>query len=176
MNTAATKRKLYELTEEHRARFPEWRDRWIANAFSTAAMTDEDRAACREAVLGLYAAANLPPPKHIVFVPSPFVLAFAGGFASAIWYASRKGFPTRAATGAATWAATRAATWVEVMERTDKVPEGMRVFYALLDAPASLVQDAPSPHGGFDLAPGIYQFTISREYDPFMEQARQVAD
>lgn len=64
----------------------------------------------------------------------------------------------------------------DVMERTDKVPEGMRVFYALLDEPASLIQDAPVPHGGFDLEPGIYQFTISREYDPFAEQTRQVAD
>jgi hypothetical protein len=64
----------------------------------------------------------------------------------------------------------------EVMERTDKVPAGMRIFYALLDAPASLVQDAPVPHEGFDLAPGIYQFTISREYDPFAAQARIVAD
>jgi hypothetical protein len=42
-------------------------------------MTDADRAACREAVKGLYLAANLtPPPDHrIVFVPSPFVMRFA---------------------------------------------------------------------------------------------------
>lgn len=64
----------------------------------------------------------------------------------------------------------------DVMERTDNVPEGMQKLYALLDAPASLVQDAPAPHGGYDLAPGIYEFRISREYDPFAEQARRVAD
>jgi hypothetical protein len=64
----------------------------------------------------------------------------------------------------------------EVMERTDNVPAGMQKLYALLDAPASLVQDAPVPHGGYDLAPGIYEFRISREYDPFAEQARRVAD
>jgi hypothetical protein len=99
--------KKYELTPEHRARFDEWRDRWIANAMSTAAMTEDDREACREAVVGMYAAAKLPPPKHIVFVPSPFVLAFAGGFSAAIWYKSGN---TWDATEDATWDATGAAT------------------------------------------------------------------
>lgn len=64
----------------------------------------------------------------------------------------------------------------EVMERVNDVPQGMQIIYALLDAPASLVQDAPVPHEGFDLAPGIYEFRISREFDPFAEQARRVAD
>lgn len=64
----------------------------------------------------------------------------------------------------------------EVMERTDNVPIGMQKIYALLDAPASLVQDAPASHEGYNLAPGIYEFRISREYDPFAEQARRVAD
>lgn len=64
----------------------------------------------------------------------------------------------------------------DVMERTDNVPAGMQVLYALLDAPASLVQDAAVPHGGYDLAPGIYEFRISREFDPFAEEARRVAD
>jgi hypothetical protein len=64
----------------------------------------------------------------------------------------------------------------DVMERTNDVPAGMQIIYALLDAPAALVQDAPVPHEGFDLAPGIYEFRISREYDPFAEQARRVAD
>ena len=63
-----------------------------------------------------------------------------------------------------------------VMERTDNLPEGMRKLYALLDEPAALIQDAATPHGSFDLEPGAYEFRISREYDPFAEQARQVAD
>lgn len=63
-----------------------------------------------------------------------------------------------------------------VMERIDELPEGMRKLYALLDEPAALIQDAPVPHGGYDLEPGAYEFRISREYDPFAEQARQVAD
>lgn len=64
----------------------------------------------------------------------------------------------------------------EVMERIDKVPAGMQVLYALLDAPASLVQDAAVPHGGYDLPAGLYEFRIAREYDPFAAQARRVAD
>lgn len=64
----------------------------------------------------------------------------------------------------------------DVMERTDKVPAGMQVFYAILNNPESFIQDAANPHGGYDLDPGIYEFRVSREYDPFAEQARQVAD
>lgn len=64
----------------------------------------------------------------------------------------------------------------EVMERTDNVPAGMQMLYALLTEPASLIQDASVPHGGYDLEPGIYNFRIAREFDPFAEQARKVAD
>jgi len=103
-----TKSKLYELTPEHRAQLKPWADRWIANAMSTAPMTDEDKRLCEIAVNGMYDAANLTRPKHIVFVPSPFVLRVAGGLAAAAWYTSRN--PTRAATSAATRAATSAAT------------------------------------------------------------------
>lgn len=63
-----------------------------------------------------------------------------------------------------------------VMERTDNVPEGMRMLYAVLENPEKLVQDAPTPHESYDLPPGIYEFRIAREFDPFAEQARQVAD
>ena len=64
----------------------------------------------------------------------------------------------------------------DVMERTDKVPSGMQQFYAILDAPQKFIQDAATPHGGYDLAPGFYRFDVSREFDPFAEQARRVAD
>lgn len=64
----------------------------------------------------------------------------------------------------------------EVMERTERVPTGMQILYALLDGPARLEQDAQVPHGHFDLAPGVYEFRIAREHDPFAEQARRVAD
>lgn len=64
----------------------------------------------------------------------------------------------------------------EVMERTDKVPEGMRIIYAALENPEDLVQDAPVPHEGYKLDAGLYEFRIAREFDPFVEQARVVAD
>lgn len=64
---------------------------------------------------------------------------------------------------------------VEVLEHPSP-PEGMRILYALLDEPTALVQDAQDAHGKHDLPPGVYEFRIAREYDPFMEQARVVAD
>ncbi len=63
-----------------------------------------------------------------------------------------------------------------VMERTDNVPAGMQKLYAILEEPASLIQDAATPHGEYDLPAGIFEFRISREFDPFAEQARRVAD
>lgn len=63
-----------------------------------------------------------------------------------------------------------------VMERTRDVPAGMRVLYAILEKPGQLIQDAAVPHGKYDLGAGFYEFRIAREFDPFAEQARQVAD
>ena len=105
------KKLLYSLMDEHRAQFKPWAERWIANAMSTKPMDDEDRAAMAEAINGMYRAAKLDPPKRIVFVSSPFVLRFAGGFAAAIWHLRGATYAaTRVATEAATEAATRAAT------------------------------------------------------------------
>lgn len=64
----------------------------------------------------------------------------------------------------------------DVMERTTNVPAGMQIFFAILDEPQSFIQDAANPHGGYNLGPGIYEFRVSREFDPFSEQARRVAD
>ena len=64
---------------------------------------------------------------------------------------------------------------VDVLEKPD-APEGMRILYALLDRPTALVQDAPDAHGEHMLAPGLYEFRVAREFDPFAEQARLVAD
>lgn len=64
----------------------------------------------------------------------------------------------------------------DVMERTDRVPTGMQIFYAILAEPAEFIQDAANPHGGYDLTAGIFEIRISREFNPFLEQARRVAD
>jgi len=63
-----------------------------------------------------------------------------------------------------------------VMERTDNVPVGMRILYAIVTEPTDLRQDAAAPHQPIALDPGIYEFRIQREFDPFSEQARRVAD
>lgn len=70
----------------------------------------------------------------------------------------------------------RAQGGVAVMERTEGVPAGMQAFYAVLNQPTALEQNAASPHEALMLDEGIYEIRISREYDPFAEQARRVAD
>ncbi len=64
----------------------------------------------------------------------------------------------------------------DVLERTSGVPAGMQVFYAILDEPQALIQDAPDAHEQQELDAGVWEFRISREHDPFAEQARRVAD
>ena len=64
----------------------------------------------------------------------------------------------------------------EVLERVDNVPAGMAILYAIVKSPTALRQDAPSPHGEIPLEPGLYEFRVSREFDPFAEQIRRVAD
>lgn len=64
----------------------------------------------------------------------------------------------------------------DVLERIDNVPAGMQKFYAILAEPQQFIQDAANPHGGYDLPAGLYEFRISREFNPFLEEARRVAD
>ena len=63
----------------------------------------------------------------------------------------------------------------DVMEKLD-APAGARILYAIVKEPTRLFQDASVPHQPVNLDPGIYEFRIKREYDPFAEQARRVAD
>lgn len=65
----------------------------------------------------------------------------------------------------------------ELLERADNVPAGMRVLYSIVNNPTALKQDAATPHDEMALDAGkIYRHRISREYDPFQEMARRVAD
>lgn len=65
----------------------------------------------------------------------------------------------------------------EVLERVDNVPAGMAILYAIVKNPTALEQDAPTPHKSIPLeADSIYELRVAREYDPFAEQARRVAD
>ena len=65
----------------------------------------------------------------------------------------------------------------DVMERTEGVPEGMRIIYGIVKDPgAALIQTVSDAHGQIDLPPGIYEFRRGREYNPFLEEARAIAD
>ena len=65
----------------------------------------------------------------------------------------------------------------DVLERTNDVPAGMAIFYAICKDPTSLKQDAATPHKSIPLDGGsIYEFRVAREFDPFAEQIRRVAD
>lgn len=56
-------------------------------------------------------------------------------------------------------------------------PEGMRILYAILDAPNDLIHERPyDTHETIHHDAGVYEYRISREYDPYHELARQVAD
>ena len=63
----------------------------------------------------------------------------------------------------------------DVIERVD-VPTGARILYAIVKESTKLFQDAAAPHAPVNLDPGIYEFRIKREHDPFLDQARRVAD
>ncbi len=63
-----------------------WRDKWAKNILDTTPMTDENRRITVDALNGMYEAVNLPRPKSIVFVPSPYALRFGGGFGAALHY------------------------------------------------------------------------------------------
>lgn len=63
---------------------------------------------------------------------------------------------------------------VAVME---KAPEGMRILRAILENPTSLdhLRDHDT-HESIVLEPGLYEFRIGREYDPYQKIARRQAD
>ena len=81
-----TKKKLYTLTDEHRAQLKPWAEKWIANAMSTKPMDDTDREAVRVAVAGLYSAADLKQPNNVVFAGGPVTASVAAGIAAGVWY------------------------------------------------------------------------------------------
>ena len=62
---------------------------------------------------------------------------------------------------------------VDVIER---LSNGMRTLFAIVNEPTSLHQTAANPHGDIALAPGIYEIRCDVEYDPFADQIREVRD
>lgn len=64
---------------------------------------------------------------------------------------------------------------VTVMERKE-APAGVRILYAIVKNPSRLYQDAADAHEEHALTASFYEMRIAREYDPFLQQARRVAD
>jgi hypothetical protein len=65
---------------------------------------------------------------------------------------------------------------VTVLERCSDVPAGMRILHMIVEKPTKLRQTAGNPHGAHDVPPGLYEVRIKREFNPFSEMARRVAD
>lgn len=68
-----------------------------------------------------------------------------------------------------------------VLERGDivvheRVIGGMKVLHAILNEPLRLYQSAGDPHKEQIVEAGEYFITNNIEYNPFLEQARRVAD
>jgi hypothetical protein len=56
-------------------------------------------------------------------------------------------------------------------------PTGMRILYAILDEPKELVHQRDfDKHEPITHQPGIYEFRLGREFDPYAELARRQAD
>lgn len=65
---------------------------------------------------------------------------------------------------------------VDVYEAST-APAGMRVLYAIVNAPTSLEHERDfDTHESLALQPGMYEIRIGREYDPYAEIARKLAD
>lgn len=59
----------------------------------------------------------------------------------------------------------------------DRPPEGLRILLALVHTATPLThQRSYDTHSPIMLEPGEYELRIAREYDPYAELARQVAD
>lgn len=58
-----------------------------------------------------------------------------------------------------------------------KAPEGMRILYANLEAAGELIHErGHDTHETISFEPGIYEFRLGREFDPYAELARAVQD
>jgi hypothetical protein len=65
---------------------------------------------------------------------------------------------------------------VKVLE-AKSAPDGMRILYAILDEPTNLNHlRGHDTHEAIAFQPGMYEFRLGREFDPYAELARRVAD
>src|SRR5271166_4449505 len=85
------------ITEEERRRMDAHTKVWIERIMHTGHI---ERDKIEPAIRDLYRVADLPEPLAVVIVPSPLVMALAGGIAAAWWAARDTGAIRDATTGA----------------------------------------------------------------------------
>lgn len=73
--------RIDQLTDDQRARFEEWGDKWIEIGLRTG---PADRAKFEQAVQDCYRFAGIPWPAVVVWVPSPMVMALAAPTAALV--------------------------------------------------------------------------------------------
>lgn len=59
---------------------------------------------------------------------------------------------------------------------SDDIPQGMQIIYLLVEETTSLLHDASDGHEKHTIEPGTYALKVGREFNPFLEEARQVKD
>ena len=64
----------------------------------------------------------------------------------------------------------------KVLLRTNDVPTGCSIMYAEVKEDTRIFQDANVPHEAQALPAGFYEIRTDREFNPFEEEARRVAD
>jgi hypothetical protein len=115
-------KKLYTLTNEHKAKIPEHNEKWKKITLDTKRLSLEDKQLCIDSVNKIYELAKLEKPKTIMFVSSPLVLVFVGGLARFILNEKSKDkdrSATDSATRSATYSATDSATDSATRSATD---------------------------------------------------------
>lgn len=108
-------KQIDELTPAQTARMAEWRDKWIQIGLCT---DPADRATFEAAIAQCYRAAGLPPPRRVVWVQSPIVLALAAPIASLL-LSRQRGDAVRDAVGGAVGDAVDGAVGVAVRDAVD---------------------------------------------------------
>ncbi len=107
MSPTDRRTRIEALTDAERAQMDGWADRWIAAGLSTARA---DRATFEAAARDCYRFAGLEPPKVIIWVDSPLVLALAAPIAAALLDSGQGRAVDDAVTGAVTGAVEGAVT------------------------------------------------------------------
>ena len=154
-------KRIDKLTDEQAAQMPAWRDKWIAIGLST---ERADRAKFEAAVVRCYAAAKLAPPKRIVWVLSPLIMALAAPIAA---YLLNKGGAVRGAVRGAVGDAVRGAVGGAVGVAVGGAVDGA-VRVAVGDAVDGAVDGAvdDAVHGAVGDAVGdVPAFILSNYYN-----------